>query len=68
MRAFVSMQVGEKSFEYRHIDTILASPDKTETMLADAIRELDSFKRKYSTLHELAAVFAAIDGLLEGGE
>lgn len=56
VRAFVHM--GER---YEPAVTVLSVVDKREALLARALAELQSFRRKYEVLEELAAVFAAMD-------
>ena len=46
---------------YYPIDVILKKPDMREQLLKNALKDLEAFKRKYSQLVELAAVFTAID-------
>lgn len=50
----------EKS-HYEPIDIIMKDETKRSVLLENAKRELISFKKKYSTLSELANVFMAID-------
>lgn len=59
-RAFVATVSGG-SREYKTIGCVLRDHDSREALLDSARRELLSLRRKYSTLHELAEVFAAID-------
>lgn len=46
---------------YADIRIVLEDEDATSRMLDAALRELESFRRKYGTLKELADVFAAIE-------
>jgi hypothetical protein len=41
----------------------MSIPETRESVLMDAIRELNAFKRKFNTLKELAGVFAEIEKL-----
>lgn len=59
-RAFVAT-VTDDSREYHAIGYVLRSSDGRDALLDAARRELLSFRRKYSNLHELAAIFSAID-------
>lgn len=59
VRAFFKIEQSEGTYESVH--TILRCSTKREMLMQDALRELDSFKRKYSVLKELSGVFAAID-------
>lgn len=63
VRAFVSLSTDSKHREYSSIDVVLSNADKRKAMLEQALADLDAFKRKYEQLEELAAIFAAIDGL-----
>lgn len=63
VRAFVSLSTDSKHREYSSIDIVLSNADKRKAMLEQALADLDAFKRKYEQLEELAAIFAAIDGL-----
>lgn len=51
---------------FEPIESIIISPAKTTSLLEMALRELNSFRMKYSTLSELAVVFHAIDELQKG--
>ena len=62
-RAFV--QMGEAT-EYRGIREVMADPLSREQLLDRAVRELESLKRRYCHLSELAIVFDAIDRMGEG--
>lgn len=59
-RAFVAT-VTDDSREYRAIGYVLRSSEGRDALLDAARRELLSFRRKYSNLHELAGIFSAID-------
>ena len=48
---------------FESIESIIVSPKKTTSLLEMALRELNSFRMKYSTLSELAGVFHAIEEL-----
>lgn len=60
-KAFFNLVRSEN--EYRHIETILQNQDEVALMLENALRELETFKKKYRQLRELASVFDAIDQL-----
>lgn len=62
-RAFVAT-VSDDVREYKTVGYMLRSSDGREALLDSARRELLSFRRKYQTLHELAGVFEAIDGVV----
>lgn len=64
VRAFFTIERSDPN--YNHIESILESRDATESLLRTALAELEAFKRKYSVLTELAAVFQAIDNIKEG--
>lgn len=63
VRAWVALTPDRGVDSYRRTSDVLAAEDWRRQMLADAKSELVAFKRKYTLLRELAAVFAAIDGL-----
>lgn len=62
-RAFVAT-VSDESREYRSIGYVLRRIDTREALLDSARRDLLAFRRKYQTLHELAGVFDAIEGVI----
>lgn len=62
-RAFVAT-VSDGRSEYRSVGYVLRDSNSRDALLESARKELLSFRRKYSTLHELAGVFAAIEGVL----
>ena len=61
VRKFYNIQSSERSYET--LETIMSDVNKRELLLKSALQELDSFKRKYADLEELAGVFNAIDDL-----
>lgn len=46
----------------------LSDTEMRQKVLDQALRELSAFRRKYSTLNELASVFAAIDAAIPSEE
>ena len=63
-RVFVSLRSDRKNNEgggYRAVVDVLSDEEQQAEMLADALAELNVFRRKYSRLRQLAAIFAAID-------
>lgn len=51
---------------YETIESIMADPDKRADMLDTVLKELSAYRKRYAELHELAAVWDAIDvALLE---
>lgn len=50
-----------KSHEYHPMNIVLESKDMRAEMLDNAKRDFDNFKRKYSTLVDLAEFFTAAD-------
>lgn len=64
VRAFVSVTTGKEARPYSSIEHVLVRSDSRALLLEQARMELQTFKRKYQQLTELAGVFAAID-LLE---
>jgi hypothetical protein len=62
IRAFVSL--GDRSTRYEPIHEVLSDGDRRGLLLAEALRELESLRHKYSTLLEVAqAIQASIDTL-----
>lgn len=57
VRAF---HIVTESSKYEPITAIIKEKSKREALLANALSELNSFKRKYETLSELAPIFKAI--------
>jgi len=57
---FVSLSTSRSSGEgYQVLTEVLSNKEKREQLLNDALHELNLFQKKYSTLRELAGVFAA---------
>lgn len=50
---------------YVPLASALENPDWREQMLSQALRELESFQRKYATLEELADIMSAIEKKLK---
>ena len=65
VRAFVSVNIDGESRQYMNVETAMKSEPTRDQVLSDALIELESFKRKYSNLKELASVISAIDELIE---
>ncbi len=64
VRAFVSVRV-EQEPVYTSVQNALSDDALREQMLASAMRELVSVRRRYKEVTELAAVFSQIDLLAE---
>ena len=62
-RSFFNVEC--KTAEYRSVTAIMQDADGRDQLLSLALRELDAFKRKFNSLSELAAVFAAIEEIQE---
>lgn len=62
-RSFFNVEY--KTAEYRSVTAIMQDADGRDRLLSLALRELDAFKRKFNSLSELAAVFAAIEEIQE---
>lgn len=60
-RAYFPIAINDEEPTYRSVEVILRDANGREALLASAMAELTSFKRKYAQLDELADVFAAID-------
>ena len=61
VRVFFNTDV--RSPEYKPLQVILLNRDETEKLFQTALRELQSFRRKYAHLSRLTPVFVAIDQL-----
>ncbi len=67
-RAFVNVVYGSQpgqTGKYVNLNTATHDPEMMVIILSNAIRELEAIQQKYSTLKELAGVFAEINKLLE---
>lgn len=60
VRAFVSIQG-----DYKPISVVVKTKDYQDEMLQKALRELQSFQRKYSGLSQLAEVFESINRIMK---
>lgn len=58
---FVNIVDDENKREYRRLVEVLSDEEMREQLLATALDELKSFRKKYRHLKELAAIFKAID-------
>jgi hypothetical protein len=63
VRALVSLPRDRQAGGYRVVTTVLGDSELRAEMLADALAELNRVRQRYSTLRELAPVFAAIESL-----
>lgn len=59
--AFVKVANSETGGKYHNMVYAMSVPDERDFVLSQAYAELKSFKRKYETYSELAAVISAID-------
>lgn len=61
VRAYVSLKADRRNKTgYRAMVDVLNDPGLRETMLAEALEELQVFERKYRALSDLAPVFEAV--------
>ena len=60
VRAFVSVKEGKKR-AYTSIADAMSDTDLRAQVLADALRELQTWRKRYEQLSEFSKVFAAID-------
>lgn len=60
VRAFVNVRMGD-SQAYTSTVVAMADPDLRAQVLAQAMRELVSWRQRYSELEQLAEVFALVD-------
>ena len=56
-------QISTEKSVYKPVEMILKNEDEYQALLKRALAELESFKKKYSTLVELEEVFRAIEEL-----
>lgn len=62
-RGYVSFKTEDKTFE--SIETVLLDVEKTNALFEMAMRELESFKRKYANLTEFKRLFDEINAIKE---
>lgn len=60
VQAFVALQHVEDA-GYRHVPTLLQTPDGRQSLLDEALWELEIFRQKYKEIKELVEVFEAIE-------
>ncbi len=63
VRAYVSL-MGDRQTPgggYRSLPDVMASTELRKRLLAQALKEAGAWREKYKNLHELSAVFGAID-------
>lgn len=66
VRAFVSLPSDRGTgVGYRHITRVLSVAAQREEMLATALAELHTFRKRYADLSELAGVFEEIEKLMK---
>ena len=66
VRAFVSLsQDRGAGGGYRHVPDVLRSDKLREQMLAEALKDMQIFARKYRLLKELRPVFDAVDRVMK---
>ena len=63
VRAFVSVTTGKSATPYASVERVMVRADSRALLLERARAELETFRRKYRQLSELAEVFAAIDAM-----
>lgn len=63
--AFVNVNPVKNGGKYISVPVALANEDMRKTILSNALAELESFKRKYETLTELADLWSPIDTVLD---
>lgn len=57
-------QITSEKHVYQPTKHFLVQEDEYQSLMKRALNELDSFKRRYSTISELESVFEAIDEVL----
>lgn len=65
MHTFVSLSPDRPKNGYRLTVDVIRDPKMRNLMLQDALRELESFQRKWSDLQELSKLFKTIKGLFD---
>lgn len=60
-RAYVALDSDRGSNSYREVSAVLSKREWRDELLAQARRDMVSFKAKYAALSELAGVFKAMD-------
>lgn len=70
VRAYVSLQQDRKrpGGGYRAIGNVMANAKLRESLLSEALQELDRFKAKYAALKELVPVFKAMSKVAKSRE
>lgn len=69
VRAFLTLERSQKQkSEFINIEAIMKDADKRNRLFDAALRELNSFRRKYSGLAEFSELFAVIDKLNAKGD
>lgn len=63
VRAFVSVTTSKGATPYASVERVMVRADSRALLLERARAELETFRRKYRQLSELAEVFAAIDAM-----
>ena len=63
VRAFVSLTTDRGERGYRSVAAVLNDEGMTRQMLADALSELNTLRRKYGVLKQLAGVWSAVDAV-----
>lgn len=61
-RAFISIR---QNHEYVPVMRVLQEPALQQSMMAAALKELESFRQKYSGLKSLSKLMSAIDGCID---
>lgn len=60
-RAFFVIKQDENAQSYKPITVIMQNKDDAEQLYQQALRELQAFRRKYSTIQKLTNIFKVID-------
>jgi len=66
VRAFVSVKTEDEQSVYTPVRSAMANPMQRDEIIERALDDLRAFRKRYEHLKELAAVFEAIDQVLEG--
>ena len=65
VRAFVSLPEDRQEGGYRAVKSVLNDTERRAQLLRGALADLNTWRRKYAVLQELAQVFEAADAVLE---
>lgn len=65
VRVFVSLRSDKEEGGYRRTADVMTDDELRDHLLAEACADMEAFKAKYRRLHELSAVFEAVQTVIE---